>query len=277
MRDPIVIVQDLLPQRWLARTFGRLARSQRPWLKNRLIRFWIRTFDVSLEDAACTSVEDFATFEEFFARELKPGSRPQPANVRAISAPAEGFLHAFDTVDDGRLLQAKGIDYPLAALLGNEVVAKRFCDGWYATIYLSPADYHRIHAPCDATLTATTEIPGLGYSVTRRTERVLPDLYCRNERLVSEFETVCGPMVLVMVGAMLVSGIEMVWRPRSAFEEFRRSEHGITFRRGDELGRFTLGSTVILLFTQDAIEPQRDLRYEQRIRIGDTLGLMPVQ
>jgi phosphatidylserine decarboxylase len=207
MQDPIVALQHLLPQPWLARTFGKLARSERPWVRDLLIRLWIRAFDVSLADAARSSPDDYVSFEDFFTRELRPDARPQPADSRALVSPADGSLHEFGAVNDGKLVQAKGIEYTLEALLGDDLAAEPFRGGWYATIYLSPADYHRIHVPCDAVLRTAIAIPGQAYSVTGRTERALPDLFCRNERLACVLDTRVGPMALVMVGAMLVAGI----------------------------------------------------------------------
>jgi len=160
MQDPIVALQRLLPQPWLARTFGKLARSESPWVRYLLIRLWIRVFDISLADAARPTADDYVSFEDFFTRELLPDARPQPADPRALVSPADGYLHEFGTISDGRLVQAKGIDYALGALLGDAGMAEPFRGGWYATIYLSPADYHRVHVPCDAVLRTTIAIPG---------------------------------------------------------------------------------------------------------------------
>ncbi len=276
MQDPIVVIQNLLPQPWLARKFGRMARSERPWLKNLLIRLWMRMFGVSLEESARASPGDYATFEDFFTRELRSGVRPQPEDPRVLAAPVDGYLREFGYVNDGRLLQAKGIDYPLGALLGDDVIAEHLGDGWYATIYLSPADYHRVHAPFDAVLCSVTEIPGTAYSVTSRTERVLPDLYCRNERLACTFETRFGPMVLVMVGAMLVTGIETVWRRRQPIVSMQTTRHCREFARGEEVGRFTFGSTVIIVLPRNSVAMERTLRKDQRIRFGESMGRVVV-
>jgi len=274
MRDPLVALQRLLPQPWLARTFGRLARSERPWVRHLLIKLWIRAFDVSLADAARSAADDYASFEDFFTRELRPGARPQPADRRALVSPADGCLHEFGNISDNKLVQAKGIDYPLGALLGDEEIAEPFRDGWYATIYLSPADYHRVHLPCDAVLQTAIAIPGQAYSVTGRTERNLPGLFCRNERLACLLETKVGPMALVMVGAMLVTGIETVWRKRQPIESFQITRHSCQFRRGEEFGRFTLGSTLILVLPAHALIPEPFLKHSQRIAVGQTLGLL---
>jgi phosphatidylserine decarboxylase len=274
MQDPIVALQRLLPQPWLARTFGRLARSERRWLCDLLIRLWMRAFDVSLADAARCSPGDYASFEDFFTRELRPDARPQPADQHALVSPADGYLHEFGNIGDGRLVQAKGIDYTLGALLGDEGKAKPFRGGWYATIYLSPADYHRVHAPCDAVLQTAIAIPGQAYSVTARTERNLPDLFCRNERLACLLETTVGPMALVMVGAMLVTGIETVWRQRKPIESFEITRHSHEFGRGEEFGRFTLGSTLIMVLPAQVLIPEQCLARNQRVRVGQRLGLL---
>jgi len=274
MQDPIVAIQRLLPQPWLARTFGKLARSERPWLRRLLIRSWTNAFDVSLADAARSCPDDYVSFEDFFTRELRPGARPQPADPRALVSPADGWLHEFGTISDGKLVQAKGIDYTLGALLGDDELAETFRGGWYATIYLSPSDYHRVHAPCDAVLQTAIAIPGQAYSVTGRTERNLPGLYCRNERLACVLDTTVGPMVMVMVGAMLVTGIETVWRPRQPIESFQIAHHSRQFTRGEEFGRFTLGSTLVLVLPAHALVPEQFLKKNQRVVMGKILGLL---
>ena len=274
MQDPIVAIQRLLPQPWLARTFGKLARSERPWLRRLLIRLWTRAFDVSLADAARSCPDDYVSFEDFFTRELRQGARPQPADPRALVSPADGWLHEFGTISDGKLVQAKGIDYTLGALLGDDGLAETFRGGWYATIYLSPSDYHRVHAPCDAVLQTAIAIPGQAYSVTSRTERNLPGLYCRNERLACVLDTRVGPMALVMVGAMLVTGIETVWRPRQPIESFQTAHHNRQFTRGEEFGRFTLGSTLVLVLPAHALVPEQFLKRNQRVVMGKILGLL---
>ena len=272
MRRLAVDIQKLLPQPHVARAFGRLARSERVWLSGFLIRLWSRAFSVSLDDARRRSPDDYRSFEDFFTRELRAGARPQPGDPRALSSPADGRLQHFGPVDGGTLLQAKGIDYPLGSLLGDHALAATFEDGWYATIYLTPGDYHRLHMPCDATLRGFIAIPGQAYSVTEDTRQLLPDLYCRNERLVSLFETRFGPMVLVMVGAMLVTGIETVWRSRCPIDRIEKKTVTRHLKRGEEFGRFTLGSTVILALPAGALQAERTLSRGQRIRVGQPLG-----
>jgi phosphatidylserine decarboxylase len=273
MRHPATIIQNLLPQPHLARTFGRLARSDRPWLRRLMISVWMKAFDVSLADARRPDPNDYDSFEDFFTRELRLDARPQPGSERALSVPADGFLQGFGPITGNTLLQAKGIDYPLGSLLGDHELAGSFEGGWYATIYLSPSDYHRVHAPCDATLRAFTTIPGQAYTVTEDTRCHLADLYCRNERLVSLFDTPFGPMVLVMVGAMLVTGIETVWRPHHPIARLHTTRLSRHFQRGDELGRFTLGSTVILALPSGVLTPVQDLQPGQPVKVGEPLGL----
>jgi len=273
MKHIAVVIQNLLPQPHLARGFGRLARSRRPWLRRLLIRLWMQLFDVSLVEARRPLVEDYDSFEDFFTRELLPDARPQPADERVISAPADGYLQNFGPIRSGEAIQAKGIGYPLGSLLGDYRLAADFEAGWYATIYLSPADYHRLHAPCDATLRAFNTIPGQAYSVTRDTRRHLPDLYCRNERMVCRFDTPFGPLAMVMVGAMLVSGIETVWRPRAPIERFESINFRRVFQQGEEVGRFTLGSTVVMIFSRQALTPDPGLSQGQDIRTGASLGV----
>lgn len=273
MRHPALILQNLLPQPYLARAFGRLARSKRPWLRRLMIHAWMKAFRVSLAEAERSSPEDYESFEDFFTRELRADARPQPADELVLTTPAEGRLQTFGPVSSGRLIQAKGIDYPLASLLGDHKLANEFHNGWYAAIYLTPADYHRLHSPCDATLRAFTAIPGQAYSVTKDTRQQLAGLYCRNERLVSVFDTRFGAMAVVMVGAMLVTGIETAWRPRAPIDRLETTPLMRQFRRGEEWGRFTLGSTVVLILSEGALDPSPDLKQGQRIRIGEPLGI----
>jgi phosphatidylserine decarboxylase len=272
MKHIATVVQNLLPQPHLALAFGRLARSRRPWLRRLMISVWMKAFAVSLAEARRSDPADYESFEDFFTRELQAGARRQPDDDRLLTAPADGVLQAFGPITGTTLLQAKGIDYPLGSLLGDHDLARTLDGGWYATVYLRPGDYHRIHAPCDATLRAFTTIPGQAYSVTDSTRRNLPDLYCRNERLVCLFDTRFGPMALVMVGAMLVTGIETVWRPRQRIDSLQTTHITRDFQRGAELGRFTLGSTVVLLLPAGAIQPTADLRTDQRILVGTPFG-----
>jgi phosphatidylserine decarboxylase len=272
MKHPAVLIQNLLPQPHMARAFGRLARSRQPWLRRLMIFIWMRTFNVSLAEARRTDPEDYGSFEDFFTRELREGARPQPEDANQLSAPADGHLQHFGAIDGDTLIQAKGIDYPLGRLLGDDKLASRFHDGWYITIYLTPGDYHRVHAPADATLRASTTIPGQAYSVTEATRQQLQNLYCRNERLVSVFESRAGPMALVMIGAMLVTGIETVWRPHRPIDRLQTDYLSRSFLRGEELGRFTLGSTVILVLPADFLRPATNLEVGQQIRIGQPLG-----
>lgn len=273
MRHPATIIQNLLPQPHLACAFGRLARSERPWLRRLMVSVWMKAFDISLADAGRSDPNDYGSFEDFFTRELRADARPQPENERALSVPADGRLQEFGPITGSTLLQAKGIDYPLGSLLGDYEMAAGFDGGWYATIYLRPGDYHRVHAPYDATLRAFTAIPGQAYSVTEDTRRHLANLYCRNERLVSLFDTRFGPMVLVMVGAMLVTGIETAWRPRCPIDRLQTTHLTRHFLRGDELGRFTLGSSVILVLPAGALLPAQELNPGQLVKVGKPLGL----
>ena len=273
MSGVVVTIQNLLPQPYLARAFGGLARSRRPWLRRFLIRLWMRLFDISLNEAARTHPEEYDSFEDFFTRELRPGVRPQPEDEDVVSAPADGFLQTCGTVQGGDLIQAKGIHYPLGSLLGDYRLAGRFDGGWYATIYLSPGDYHRLHAPCDMSLRSVITIPGQAYSVTRGTSVGLPGLFCRNERMTCVFESRSGRFALVMVGAMLVTGIETVWRPGEPIRRLESVEHTQDFRRGEEFGRFTLGSTVVLIFPAGVFDPSPGLNPGQPLRVGEPLGI----
>jgi phosphatidylserine decarboxylase len=273
MTDPFVALQKLVPQHLVSRLAGRLTASTHPWLSRALIRTASRIFSVSLEDAARTSLDDYRSFDDFFTRELAPGARPMPEDPTALAAPADGTLSRFGTASGGTLIQAKGITYSLESLLCDARLARRFEGGWFATTYLAPADYHRVHMPFSATLRSTTAIPGELFSVNARTEAGISDLFCRNERLVCCFSSAAGPMVVVLVGALIVASIETVWEgPASPFRQLERRDHALTLERGSELGRFKMGSTVIVITPPGSFIPSPELRPGQRIRLGQALA-----
>ncbi len=273
MTHLFISLQALLPQHTLSRWIGRLAELERPfWLKNTLIQLFMRAYDISLEEAVCEDPKGFPHFNAFFTRDLKENARPQ-GNTALIS-PADGCVSQRGTISQGQLIQAKGHYYTTAALLADGTtpsLADKFEDGSFATIYLSPKDYHRVHMPCSGTLRSTRYVPGALFAVNDTTAQNLPGLFAKNERLVCLFDTDDGPLAVVLVGAMIVAGIETVWggvespAPSAVRVQHWPSEQAPQFAAGDEIGRFFLGSTVIVL------SPKADLEWS--VDAGDSVRM----
>lgn len=273
--------QSLLPQRALTRLIYALTRIQRPWFKNPLIRLFVRYFQVDMHEALATKPEAYADFNAFFTRALKPEARPIVRDKRVICCPVDGTVSQIGIADADTLLQAKGRSFSLSALLGDAQLGSRFAGGAFATLYLSPRDYHRIHLPLDGQLRDMLHIPGKLFSVSPLTTRLVPNLFARNERVVTVFETAAGPMALVLVGAINVASIETVWAgaltpPLAA--TVRRwnyptsGDTAVHLARAAEMGRFNMGSTVIVLFAADRIRWERELQPGSKLRFGQRLG-----
>jgi len=276
----MLALQRLLPKHLLSRAVAKLAESERPWIKNLLIKAAIRAFDINMQEAASDRVEDYENFNAFFTRQLKTGARPIDSDPRTLISPADGVISQAGDIDSNRVLQAKGIDYSLARLLGNSTQAKLYSDGTFATIYLSPKDYHRVHIPADGQLLSTRYIPGELFSVNQQTAETLPGLFARNERLVCEFKSEeIGHFSVILVGAMLVAGIETVWggfeQPGpGAVREIDFSSEGRKFSKGDEIGCFKFGSTVILVFQSDQVALNKNLQPSLAVSMGEKIGLI---
>lgn len=248
-----IALQALLPQHGLSRLIGKLADLERPaFLKNLLVNLFMRIYGISLAEAEHTEARDYPSFNAFFTRALKAGARPL-GDSRYLQ-PADGVLSQCGRVDDGQLLQAKGRVYSSQALLGGTAEeAARFDQGAFATVYLSPKDYHRVHMPISGTLKMTRYVPGQLFAVNTTTANGINELYARNERLVCLFDTADGELAVVLVGAIIVAGIATVWggteapTPSDIREQHFAPGEQPTLAAGDELGRFFLGSTVVLL------------------------------
>lgn len=270
-----VTAQHLAPQHSLSRLAGRVADSRHPGLSQRLINGFIRRYGVDMSEAADPDPKAYASFNEFFTRPLHDGARPLEGDERTLACPADGALSQSGTISRGRLFQAKGQSFSAAELTAQpESELAAFEQGRFATIYLSPKDYHRVHMPVAGTLEQTTAIPGRLFSVNPVTTRNVPRLFARNERLVCWFRTEFGPMAVIMVGAMIVAGIETVWGGRvpAGGRDIRHETHdGPHLVRGGEMGRFYLGSTVILMLPRGAFEPAGELAPEQPVRLGEAL------
>lgn len=279
MKIAFVILQYLLPQQLLSRLVGRLAECQTPWLKNLLIRRFIHHYNVNMAEAVASDAESYATFNAFFTRALQEGARPICNDDTAIACPADGAISQIGAIASARILQAKGQDYSLSQLLGgDESLASQFRDGTFATIYLSPRDYHRVHMPLDGELRHSIYVPGQLFSVNQTTAENVNSLFARNERLICVFDTPAGPMAMILVGAMIVAGIETVWSgqvappPRQLTRlDYPRNE-SVSLKKGDEMGRFKLGSTVILLFAKDRMAWDGKFTASSPTRLGEKLG-----
>lgn len=245
-----LLLQRALPHHLLSRAAGMLADSHSPWLKNLLIRLAVRRYRIDLSEAIEPAGSEYASFNEFFTRALRPDARALAGDERTLVSPADGVISAAGKLRDNQILQAKHHRYAISALVGEDSPrTQALAGGSFVTIYLSPRDYHRVHAPLAGSLNAANYLPGRLFSVNPRTDRALPGLYPINERLVCWLDTASGEIALVMVGALLVAGIETVWHGRyqpgvPVTETFPA---GPQFARGAEIGRFRFGSTVILL------------------------------
>ena len=263
--------QRLLPQHALSRVLGRFANSS--LLSRPLIQAFSAAYGVSLEEAERRSVDEYQTFNDFFTRSLARGARPLPDDRTALVSPADGAVSQLGTISSGQLLQAKGIRYSLTSLVLDSRAEKTFDGGWFATIYLAPSDYHRVHVPIDCTLRRSVAVPGELFSVNAKTEAGVEQLFCRNERLVMQFDSAIGPLILVMVGALIVASIETVFdAPKSPYRSEQANTHDRAFVRGDEIGRFLLGSTVIVIVPRDTFVPAPRLAVGSRVRMGESLG-----
>lgn len=277
MASPFIWLQHALPHHAVSRLAGKFAGSETPWLKDRLIRRFIAAYDVDMSEAA-RSVEAYASFNDFFTRELKPGARPLADADEHVLSPADGAISQIGRITEGRIFQAKGREFTATQLLGGDpAIAERFDGGAYATIYLSPKDYHRVHMPAPGELLATVYVPGDLFSVNQVTAQNVDDLFARNERLAALFDGPRGCFASVMVGAMIVAGVETVWggrelahAPHVRHRTFADGEHD--FAAGDEMGRFFLGSTVVLLFEPGQVEWLDGFGPGSVVRMGQALG-----
>ncbi len=282
MKDTLFILsQKLLPQHLLSRLVGRIAECTNPWVKNTFIKWFAKRYNINMSEALIEDPTAFENFNAFFTRELKPGVRTIDADENAVVSPADGAVSQLGDIEHGRIFQAKGRCYGLSTLLGGDQdLANTFVNGSFATIYLSPRDYHRVHMPVTGTLRETIYVPGDLYSVNQTTAENIDQLFARNERLVCIFDTEFGPMAMVLVGAMIVAGIETVWSGHEAprlRETVRRNfqpqnPDPITLQKGEEMGRFKLGSTVVLLFGKDAVNWQQSLKANSALRLGERIA-----
>jgi phosphatidylserine decarboxylase len=279
----LTLPQYLVPQHALSRLIGMLAATQVPLLKNTVIQWFAKRYGVDMSEAAISDLTAYTSFNDFFTRALRADARP--ISDADIVCPADGAISQIGAITNDAVFQAKGRHYSLTALLGGDPArAEPFINGQFATVYLSPKDYHRVHMPITGTLREMIYIPGKLFSVNTRTAEQVPNLFARNERVVALFDTAVGPMALVLVGAMIVASIETVWSgvvaplsqriiaTRYGQQEAKYEQHDTVLDKGAEMGRFKLGSTVIVLFGKNALHWDAGLAALQPVRLGQALG-----
>ncbi|MCP4475653.1 MAG: phosphatidylserine decarboxylase [Gammaproteobacteria bacterium] len=270
-------IQRFLPHHLLSRLIGNLASWRRPKvLKNWAIRYYIRHYKIDMTQAVTEQPQAYANFNDFFIRHLKSPLRPLAGDAHTLVSPADGTIDQLGDIELGRLLQAKGISYSLLDLLGgDEALYHAFIGGKFATIYLSPRDYHRVHMPLTGQLQQMRYVPGRLFSVNLTTAKAIDGLFTRNERAIFHFDSTAGPLVVIMVGAMLVASIHTVWAGHLAaktvlHKTYRQQE--VELRRGEELGYFQLGSTVIVLAAPGAIDWHASVQPGDFIKMGAALA-----
>jgi phosphatidylserine decarboxylase len=276
------LLQKVLPQHLLSRGMHALARSRNPAVRNLILRTVLRAYpQIDMREALQPDPYTYDSFNAFFTRELLPGARPIADDAHALVSPVDGAISQLGATSAGQLLQAKGMQYTCSGLMADVAAAERYVGGSFACIYLAPYNYPRIHMPCDATLRATRYVPGQLFSVNAATARTVPDLFARNERVVCDFDTADGPLCMVLVGALFVGSIETVYAgeinpPPGRKSKVRAIDAGVgrTFRRGEELARFNMGSTVVVLTGHPATFAPR-VEPGEPVRLGQLLARFP--
>ena len=275
------LLQSVLPHHLLSAMMHRVARSEWRPLKETIIKGVISHFDIDLSQAAIKDPDAYPSFNAFFTRELEPGARPVADGEGDIVSPVDGTVNRAGKIDGHQLIQAKGHYYSLEALLGgDDELVRLFAGGSFSTIYLSPRDYHRIHMPLDGKLQKMAHIPGRLFSVNDATTKAIPGLFARNERVVTLFDTPAGPMALIMVGAIFVGSMDTVWSGTvtpvsqrvSAWDYGGRQTAEVFLRKGEEMGRFNMGSTVILLFPENSVALDEALTPGTGVQMGERIG-----
>jgi phosphatidylserine decarboxylase len=272
-----VLPQYLLPKQAMTAFGGLVANHRGGELTTRIIRWFIGRYGVDMNEALDADITHYATFNEFFTRALKPGLRPLAKTDQVC--PVDGAISQFGAIERDQIFQAKGHHYSTTALVGGDTkLAAQFDDGAFATLYLSPKDYHRIHMPCDGRLLRMIHVPGELFSVNPTTARGVPGLFARNERVVCVFESARGPFVLVLVGATIVGSMATVWHgvvnpPRGKqLREWHYGEQKLRLKKGEEMGRFLLGSTVVLLFPTGTMTFNPAWSVGRTVRLGEAMS-----
>lgn len=272
-----VLPQYLLPKGALTNFAGRVAGAKGGAMTTRLIRWFVGRYNVNMDEALDPDISHYTSFNDFFTRALRPGVRPL-AQADYV-CPVDGRISQFGTIDKDQIFQAKGHNFSTTALVGGDAaLAAQFEHGSFANLYLSPRDYHRIHMPCDGRLTRMIYVPGELFSVNPTTARGIPGLFARNERVVCVFETANGPFVMTLVGATIVGSMATVWHgvvnpPRTGqVRDWSYANDNVVLKKGEELGRFLLGSTVVMLFPKDTLQFNPAWQPAGPVQLGEVMG-----
>ena len=273
-----IALQYIMPKHAISRLVGKFAAAEAGWFTTQAIKHFIKAYDINMDEAKLKKASDFKTFNDFFTRELEEDARSIDSNYKTLCYPVDGAISQQGDIVDGQLIQAKGFNYSLTTLLGGDSkTSAPFEGGKFSCIYLAPKDYHRIHMPMDATLREMIYVPGDLFSVNPLTANNVPNLFARNERVVAVFDTAAGPMAMVLVGATIVASIETTWAgtitPPAGKDVFRwhypaDGAGKISFKKGDEMGRFKLGSTVVTTFSPNMVEFNASAKSGTVTRLG---------
>ncbi len=276
-----VLLQHLMPKQLITNFAGRIASAERGRSTTALIRWFVRKYGVDMDEAADPDMASYSSFNNFFVRKLKAGARP--VSGADFACPVDGAISQLGAIDDHYIVQAKGHNFTTTELIGGDTsLAATFRHGSFANLYLSPKDYHRLHMPCDGTITRMIYVPGALFSVNPTTARGVPNLFARNERVVCVFASPeHGPFVMVLVGATIVGSMATVWhgvvnsKRTGRASEWTYGDEARMLRKGEEMGRFLLGSTVVMLFRPDTIDFNADWAPERPVRLGERMGNRP--
>ena len=275
----VSLSQTMLPHHFLSKCVSKFTHCENVAWKNFLTRQIIQHYGVNMDEAATSDLNTFKSFNEFFTRELKSGARPLTSEHGAIASPADGVVSQAGKIESGDIFQAKGKSFTVTDLLGGDSQrAEKFNDGEFTTIYLSPKDYHRLHMPISGTLREMVHIPGRLFSVNGATTEAVDGLFAKNERVVAIFDTEVGQMALVLVGAIFVSSIETVWHgvvtppTIKTVRNWNYETDAPTLKMGDEMGRFNMGSTIIVLFEKDKMTWNADFSAGKAVKVGEKIG-----
>ncbi|MFZ9610166.1 MAG: archaetidylserine decarboxylase [Methylococcales bacterium] len=278
-QEVLTKLQYILPHHTLSKMMSKLTHCENKIWKNLFIKQIIKHYGVDMNEALEQDINSFKSFNDFFTRELNPAVRPLTTTPNAIACPADGSVSQTGKINDGEIFQAKGKSFTATDLLGGDPArAEPFNNGIYTTIYLSPKDYHRLHMPLTGTLREMVHIPGRLFSVNTATTQSVPGLFARNERVAALFDTDAGPMALVLVGAIFVSSIETVWHgvvtPPSitSVRSWKYQENAPVLKIGQEMGRFNMGSTIIVLFGNKKAKWDSNFTAEKVVRLGEHIG-----
>tara|TARA_B100000401_G_scaffold56909_1_gene33053 strand:+ start:432 stop:1286 length:855 start_codon:yes stop_codon:yes gene_type:complete len=276
-----ILFQYVVPKKLISKMIGVLARSEIVFIKNTFIKTFQMMYDVNMQEACNEDGSSYPSFNSFFVRSLKPECRPIDKNINSVISPVDGSVSQLGNVKSGKLIQAKGMYFNLLEFLGNnKPIYEKMKEGMFSTFYLSPKDYHRVHMPLDGKLREMIYLPGKLFSVNSTTSKRVKNLYSKNERLVCIFDTVRGPMVVVLVGAMIVSGITVNWEDENIFNKGKIQKlmyptigkGSVSLKKGDEVGRFMLGSTVVVCFGMNKIHWEDEISIGSVIKMGQSVG-----